>query len=90
MSSHEIEFEPDEAPQAELVHWMEPRHLRVGPAGLSGAVAGAFVLGALTAVGVLALARALDLHDWREAIASRVGRPGANWTGRRRPRSPVH
>jgi hypothetical protein len=45
--------DPDVEP--EIVHWMEPRPLSVGAAGLSGAVAGAFVLGALTAVGVLTL-----------------------------------
>ena len=45
--------EPDEEPK--IVHWMQPRPLSVGAAGLSGAVAGAFVIGAATAVGVLAL-----------------------------------
>jgi hypothetical protein len=50
----ELELEdPDEEP--EIVHWMTPRPLSVGALGLSGAVAGAFVLGAATAVGVLAL-----------------------------------
>ncbi len=41
-------------PKGELVHWMEPRPLTFGPAGLSLAVAGAFALGlavALLAVG---------------------------------------
>ena len=49
----ELELEdPEDEP--EIVHWMQPRPLSVGAAGLSGAVAGAFVLGAATAVGVLA------------------------------------
>ncbi len=44
-----------EEPNAEVVHWMEPRPLSFGAAGLSLAVAGAFALGlatALIAVGV--------------------------------------
>jgi hypothetical protein len=50
----ELELEdPDEEP--EIVHWMARRPMSVGAVGLSGAVAGAFVLGAATAVGVLAL-----------------------------------
>ena len=39
----------------ELVHWMQPKPLRVGPAGISAAAIGAFALGAATAVAVLAL-----------------------------------
>jgi hypothetical protein len=39
----------------EVVHWMAPKPLRVGPAGISAAAAGAFALGAVTAVAVLAL-----------------------------------
>ena len=42
-------------PSGELVHWMEPRRLSLGPAGVSLATAGAFALGALTTVGVLAM-----------------------------------
>ena len=48
-----------EEPRGELVHWMEPRPLTFGPAGLSLAVAGAFALGlatALIAVGVSRMA----------------------------------
>ena len=48
-----------EEPSGELVHWMEPRPLTFGPAGLSLAVAGAFALGlatALIAVGVSRMA----------------------------------
>ena len=39
----------------ELVHWMARKPLTVGPAGISAAAAGAFALGAVTAVVVLAL-----------------------------------
>jgi hypothetical protein len=42
-------------PSGEIVHWMEPRPLRLGPAGVSVATATAFVLGALTTVAVLGL-----------------------------------
>ena len=48
-----------EEPSGELVHWMEPRPLTFGPAGLALAVAGAFALGLATgllAVGVSQLA----------------------------------
>ena len=56
MSDYADELELEDADEEpEIVHWMEPRPLTVGAAGLSGAVAGAFVLGAATAVGVLAL-----------------------------------
>jgi hypothetical protein len=39
----------------EVVHWMRPRPLSLGPAGISAAAAGAFALGAVTAVAVLAM-----------------------------------
>jgi hypothetical protein len=39
----------------ELVHWMQPKPLSLGPIGISAAAAGAFALGAATAVAVLAL-----------------------------------
>jgi hypothetical protein len=42
-------------PEGELVHWMEPKPLRVGPAGVSAAAAGAFALGVVATVAVLAL-----------------------------------
>ena len=59
-NSYEDDYEElPEEPNGELVHWMEPRPLSFGPAGLSLAVAGAFALGlatALIAVGVSRLA----------------------------------
>jgi hypothetical protein len=42
-------------PDGELVHWMQPKPLSVGAVGISAAAAGAFALGAVTAVAVLAL-----------------------------------
>lgn len=56
----DVEEEVPEEPDGEIVHWMDPKPLAIGPAGLSSAVAGAFVLGAVTAVGVLALMHMLS------------------------------
>lgn len=42
-------------PNGEVVHWMAPKPLSVGPVGISAAAAGGFALGAVTAVAVLAL-----------------------------------
>lgn len=42
-------------PNGEIVHWMEPRPLSLGPTGVSAAALGAFALGAAVAVSVLAL-----------------------------------
>ena len=44
-----------EEPDREIVQWMQPRPLTVGPGGISATAAGAFALGAATAVAVLAL-----------------------------------
>jgi hypothetical protein len=41
-------------PNGELVQWMEPRPLTVGPTGISLATAGAFAVGALATVALLA------------------------------------
>ena len=43
------------APDGELVHWMARRPLTLGPAGISATAAGAFALGAATALVALAL-----------------------------------
>lgn len=51
---HEVWLD-DEFDDPEIVHWYESRPLTVGAAQASAAVAAAFALGALTAVGVLAL-----------------------------------
>ena len=41
-------------PNGEVVHWMDPRPLAVGPAGISMTAAGAFVIGAAATLAVLA------------------------------------
>ena len=46
-----------EEPNGELVHWMEPRPLTFGPAGLALAVGGAFALGLATAMIAVGLTR---------------------------------
>lgn len=56
----EIDETLPEAQPGELVHWMEPRPLALGPTGASIAVGAAFALGLLTAaavVGAMRLAR---------------------------------
>jgi hypothetical protein len=58
MSEHAMEPFDDvlpEEPNGEVVHWMAPRPLAVGPAGISIATAAAFAAGVAAAVGVLAL-----------------------------------
>ncbi|MDP9102420.1 MAG: hypothetical protein M3N05_00235 [Pseudomonadota bacterium] len=51
----EVEDLSQPAANGELVHWMEPKHLRVGPAGISVAAGVAFTVGVVAAVSVLAL-----------------------------------
>jgi hypothetical protein len=58
MSEQVIEEVDDlEQPTAdgEMVHWMEPRPLSVGPAGVSVTAGAAFTLGVVAAVATLAL-----------------------------------
>jgi hypothetical protein len=60
MSEHSYEDVDDVLPpvaNGELVHWMEPRPLSFGPAGLGLAVAGAFALGLATALIALGVSR---------------------------------
>lgn len=65
MSEHLYEEDaPEDEPDRELVQWMQPRPLTVGARGLTGAVVAAFALGAVTAVGVMALTHALA-PPWR-------------------------
>ena len=51
---NELEDAGQHAEPGELVHWMAPRPLRVGPAAVSATAMGAFLLG--MAVGAAALA----------------------------------
>ena len=58
-------------PDGDIVHWMDPKPLRVGPAGISAAAAGALVLGVALTLAVLALThwlgpeRVLQRPRWR-------------------------
>jgi len=47
----------DEPPTRSVVRWMGRPPMHLGPAALSGAVAGAFVLGAVAALGLVVLSR---------------------------------
>jgi hypothetical protein len=61
-SDHDEDWDdvlPNE-PNGEVVHWMAPRPMSVGPAGISMAAAGAFALGALATVAVLAMLHMLN------------------------------
>ena len=51
----EVEDLSQPAPDGELVHWMEPKPLTVGPAGVTVTAAGAFALGVVATLAVLAL-----------------------------------
>lgn len=63
MSEYLVEVDEfSDEPETEVVHWMAPKPLSVGATGLAATASAAFVLGALTAVGVLAALRWLDPH----------------------------
>ena len=51
----EVEDLAQPAPNGELIHWMDPKPVTLGPAGISATAAGAFMLGVATSVAVLAL-----------------------------------
>ena len=61
-----------EAPSGELVHWMAPGTLRVGPAAAVALAAAAFALGIAAALGVLAAGRWIGPR--------REGLPPWKWT----------
>lgn len=66
MSEHSYEDFDDvmpEEPNGELVHWMEPRPLTFGPAGLAMAVGGAFALGLATAMLAVGLTRMIGAEQ---------------------------
>jgi hypothetical protein len=54
MNPHADEL-PPEPDDGEIVHWMEPRSLSLGLGGVSAATLTAFALGAVAAVGLMAL-----------------------------------
>ncbi|HEY9217715.1 MAG TPA: hypothetical protein VIO94_06690 [Phenylobacterium sp.] len=61
-----------EEPENEVVQWMAAKPLSVGAQGLAAAVSAAFVIGALTAVGVLAALRWIEPRGredgWRPSL----------------------
>lgn len=67
MSEYVDEALPEEA-DPEIVHWMEPRPLSLGPGAVSATAVGAFALGAAATLGVLALMHWLGPEreiEWR-------------------------
>jgi len=52
------DFSPEDTPP--LVTWMAPGHISLGAAGLATAIAGAFALGIVVAVGLLAATRRIS------------------------------
>ena len=61
----------------EVVHWMDPKPLSVGPVGISAAAGGAFALGAVAAVAVLALMHLVGPERQVQAPRRWRLRPGA-------------
>ena len=65
MSAHDYSaeaagYEDDDLDEADIVEWYETRPVTVSTAIATGSIVGAFALGALTAVGVLALLGYMD------------------------------
>lgn len=62
-------------PPGEVVHWMEPKPLALGPAAVAGAVTAGFVAGVCVTLGVLAALHWLGPQrelkvpaDWRRRM----------------------
>ena len=68
-SYNELEDAGQHAEPGELVHWMAPRPLQVGAAGVSATAAGAFVLG--LAVGAVTVLLTHVIHDRPEPVRRR-------------------
>jgi hypothetical protein len=69
------DYEPDilsAPPDAPVVKWMERPPLSLGPAGVTGALAGAFVLGMLVAVAAVAVGRLLETEDDEGLVLRRI------------------
>lgn len=60
-------------PNGEVVHWMAPRPMALGPTGATVAAAGAFALGALTTAAVFAVLHLMKSED-RDIFPGRVKR----------------
>lgn len=69
------DYEPDilsAPPDAPVVKWMERPPVSMGAAGLTGALAGAFVLGMLVAVAAVAVGRILETDDDEPVMLRRL------------------
>jgi len=71
----DIDYVLPPEPNGELVHWMQPRPLSVGPTGISVAAVAALAVGALATLAVLAA-----MHRLGPARETRLPR----WVRRRR------
>jgi hypothetical protein len=49
--------------ESEIVHWMEPKRVSLGPGAISATAAGAFALGVVATLAALALARWFDAEE---------------------------
>jgi hypothetical protein len=63
MSSEYLEEALVDEAETDIVHWMEPKPVRLGPGGAAAAVVGGFALGVIATLAALALARLLDDED---------------------------
>jgi len=75
VSDHTLDFVDDilpEEPNGELVHWMEPKPLSFGAAGITAATAGAFAVGVVATLGVLALLHLLGPEREASALPRRL------------------
>ncbi len=69
------DFTPDvlsEPPDEPVVHWMQRPPSSIGPAGMAGALFGAFVLGALATAAAVAVMRMMDGDD-EAVLLRRIG-----------------
>ena len=62
----------DEEPTKSVVRWMDRPPVQVGVAGLSGAVAGAFLLGAVAAFATIALTGHFSLRQVRSRTSRSI------------------
>lgn len=68
------DYEPDvlsDPPDAPVVKWMERPPMSVGAASLTGALAGAFMLGIAVTIAAVVVGRFLETDDDDEAVVMR-------------------